>query len=147
VSWAKVVWEPWCLPRYSFILWLALLGRLRTRDRLHYVDIDASCVFCLDHEESHSHLFFACSWTSLLWSKVKSWLWLCKGMATISSAVRGLNIRGENVVARMKRVSLNIVVYLIWEERNQRVSENSCTLVEYVFLEISGFILHDIALS
>jgi len=40
---------------------------------------------------------------------------------------------GENVVARMKRVSLSIVVYLIWEERNQRVSENSCTLVKYVF--------------
>jgi len=24
-----------------FILWLALLGRLRTRDRLHFVDVDA----------------------------------------------------------------------------------------------------------
>jgi len=30
VSWVKVVWEPWCLPRHSFILWLALLRRLRT---------------------------------------------------------------------------------------------------------------------
>ena len=66
---------------------------MRTRDRLHFVDTDASCVFCPDHEESHNHLFFACSWTSLLWSKVKSWLRLYRGMATISSAVRGLNIR------------------------------------------------------
>ena len=103
VSWVKVVWEPWCLPRHSFIFGLALLGRMRTRDRMHFVDTDASCVFCPDHEESHSHLFFAWSWTSFLWSKVKSWLQPCRGIATISSVVWGLNIRGENIVARMKR--------------------------------------------
>jgi hypothetical protein len=106
---------------------------VRKRDRLHFVDTDATCVFCPDHEESHNYLFFACSWTSLLWSKMKSWLQLCRGMNTISSVVQGLNIRGENVVTRMKRVSLSIIVYLIWEERNQRVFENSCTLVESVF--------------
>jgi hypothetical protein len=133
VSWVKVVWEPWCLPRHNFILWLAFLGRLRKRDKLHFVDTDASCVFYPDHEESHSHLFFACSWTSLLWSKVKSWLQLCSYMVIISSVVRGLNIRGENIVPRMKRVSLSIVVYLIWEERNCRVFKNSCTLVESAF--------------
>jgi hypothetical protein len=54
-------------------------------------------------------------------------------MATISSAVWGLNLKGKNVVARMKRVSLSIVIYLIWEERNRRVFENSCTLVESLF--------------
>ena len=133
VSWVKVVWEPWCLPRHSFILWLPLLGRLRTRDRLYFVDTNASCVFFPNHEGSHSHIFFACSWTSLLWSKVKSWLWLYRVMATISNVVQGLNIRGGNVIARMKRVSLSIVVYLIWEERNRRVFENSYTLVESVF--------------
>jgi hypothetical protein len=34
VSWAKVVWEPWSMPRYNFILWLVVIGKLRTRDRL-----------------------------------------------------------------------------------------------------------------
>jgi len=121
------------LPRHSFIFWLALLGRMRTRDRLHFVNTNASCVFCPDHEESHNHLFFAWSWTSLLWSKVKSWLRPCRGMAIISSAIRGLNIRGKNIFARMKKVCFSIVVYLIWEERNRRVFKNSCTLVESVF--------------
>jgi len=54
------------------------------------------------HEESHSRLFFACSWTSLLWSKVKSWLRLCRGMATISSAARGLNIKGKTLLLGWK---------------------------------------------
>ncbi|KAL9347268.1 hypothetical protein Peur_058634 [Populus x canadensis] len=128
-----MVCESWCLPRHSFILWLALLKRLRTRDRLYFVDIDVSCVFCQDHEESHNHLFFACSWTSLLWMKVKSWLRLSKGMTTINSAVWGLYLKGKTAVTRMKKVSLSIVVYLIWEERNRKVFKNSCSLVEPIF--------------
>ena len=107
--------------------------RLRTRDRLHFIDIDVNYVFCQDHEESHSHLFFACSWTSLLQMKVKSWLRLCRGMSTINSVVRGLHLKGKIAVTRMKKVSLSIVVYLIWEERNIRVFENSCSLVESFF--------------
>jgi hypothetical protein len=133
VPWVHVVWESWCLPRHSFILWLTLLKRLRTKDRLRFIDIDVSCVFCQDHEESHAHLFFACTWTSTLWMKVKSWLRLNRGMTTINSAVRGLHLKGKAAVTRMKRVSLSIVVYLIWEERNRRVFENSCSPVEPLF--------------
>jgi hypothetical protein len=133
VPWVHVVWESWCLPRHSFILWLTLLKRLRTKDRLRFIDIDVSCVFCQDHEESHAHLFFACNWTSTLWMKVKSWLRLNRGMTTINSAVRGLHLKGKAAVTRMKRVSLSIVVYLIWEERNRRVFENSCSPVEPLF--------------
>jgi len=54
-------------------------------------------------------------------------------MATISSAVWGLNIKGKNIIAIIKRVSLSIVVYLIWEERNRRVFKSSCSLVETLF--------------
>jgi hypothetical protein len=133
VPWVNVVWESWCLPWHSFILWLALLQRLRTRDRLHFIDIDASCVFCHDHDESHSHLFFACNWTSLLWMKVKSWLRLNRGMSTTNSAVRGLHLKGKIAVTRMKRVSLSIIIYLIWEERNIMVFENFCSPVEPIF--------------
>jgi hypothetical protein len=65
--------------------------------------------------------------------KVKSWLRLCRGMSTINSVVRGLHLKGKIAVTRMKKVSLSIVVYLIWEERNIRVFENSCSLVESIF--------------
>jgi len=146
VSWANVVWEPWCLPRHSFILWLALLGQLRTRDRLHFIDTDVGYVLCRDHDESHNHLFFACSWTSLLWMKIKSWLGVCRSMSTLNSVVKGLNLKRKNVVARMRRVSISIVVYLIWEERNKRVFENACSLVDS-FSKISSVIVHDLAFS
>jgi len=54
-------------------------------------------------------------------------------MTTINSAVRGLRLKGKTAVIRMKKVSLSIVVYLIWEERNRRVFENSCSFVEPIF--------------
>jgi hypothetical protein len=54
-------------------------------------------------------------------------------MSSINSDVRGLHLKGKTVVIRMKKVSLSIVVYLIWKERNIRVFENSCSLVETIF--------------
>ena len=53
-------------------------------------------------------------------------------MTTINSSVRGLHLKGKTAVTRMKKVSL-IIVYLIWEERNKRVFENSCSFVEPIF--------------
>ena len=37
VQWTRVVWEEWSLPRTKFILWLAALGRLQTKDQLSYL--------------------------------------------------------------------------------------------------------------
>ncbi|XP_038708538.1 uncharacterized protein LOC120003588 [Tripterygium wilfordii] len=109
VGWVNVVWEVWSLPRYSFIHWLTVLGRLRTRDRLRFVPTDTYCIFCRQEEESHMHHFFNCSWTSDFWRKITCWLGINRRMATLTSAIRGLG-RGSKVsVARMRRVSLGLI--------------------------------------
>jgi hypothetical protein len=133
MSWDNVVWEYWCLPRHNFILWLAMLRRLKTRDTLWFIETKTFCVFCRHHEENHSHLFFACNWTSLLWRKIKTWLKISRCMATLSSATRGLILGKKNLEARMRRVFLSINVYLVWEERNKRIFDNTCNLVELLF--------------
>ena len=133
VSWSRVVWEQWALPKYSFILWLAAMGKLRTRDRLPFIPNDPTCAFCRSEEESHGHLFFSCSWTVSLWNKIKSWLRIGRRMSTLTSAIRGLHSKWSNMEFRMKRVSLAITVYLIWEERNKRVFEANSRGVDTVF--------------
>jgi hypothetical protein len=133
VHWRRVIWEPWSLPRFSFILWLAILGRLRTRDRLHFLQTDSTCIFCHMDDESHSHLFFGCQWTSLLWNRVKHWLHITRNMSTLDKAVRGLCKSGSGADGRMKRVSLAITVYLIWEERNKRIFDGSCSTIAALF--------------
>ena len=62
VPWAKLVWESWSIPRYNFILWPAVLGKLRTRDRLQFLQINPLCVFYWVDEESHNHVFFSFPW-------------------------------------------------------------------------------------
>ena len=46
VSWHSVVWEQWSLYRYRFILWLAVIGKLRTRDRFSFLSTDTICILC-----------------------------------------------------------------------------------------------------
>jgi len=133
LSWGRVVWEQWSLPKHSFILWLAVLGKLRTRDRLRFIAIDPTCMFCRHEEESHSHLFFAYDWTGRLWAKIKSWLRIGRRMLTLNSAIRGLHTQRCNIESRMRRVSLAITVYLIWEERNKRVFDGKSRGVDTVF--------------
>jgi hypothetical protein len=72
VTWEKIVWEQRALPRHNFILWLAMFGKLRTKDRLRFIHTDILYIFCRQAEESYGHLFFGCNWTFSLWSKVKS---------------------------------------------------------------------------
>jgi hypothetical protein len=133
VPWDRVVWEQWSLPKYSFILWLAVLGKLKTRDRLWFIPSDPSCAFCRCESETHAHLFFACSWTGRLWGRIKDWLRIDRRMMSINSALRGLFPKRSNLVARMRRVSLGITVYLIWEERNKRVFDAKSREVDVMF--------------
>ncbi|KAI8534468.1 hypothetical protein RHMOL_Rhmol10G0092200 [Rhododendron molle] len=74
VFWFNTVWYRWHVPRWSFILWLAVLGRLSTKDRLRVWGLlsDSSCALCHGGPESHSHLFFDCSFPSLIWKAVKT---------------------------------------------------------------------------
>jgi hypothetical protein len=54
-------------------------------------------------------------------------------MMTLTSAIRGLNSGGNNLEARMRRVSLGLTVYLIWEERNKRIFDRKNSSVGNIF--------------
>ena len=133
VHWCRVVWDSWSMPRYNFILWLAVLGKLRTKDRLQFMTPDPVCLLCSQEIETHRHLFFACSWSAQLWNIIKSWLWINRRMMSLISALRGLNTGGQSMESRLRRISLGITVYIIWEERNNRVFHSTQLSVRKVF--------------
>jgi len=91
------------------------------------------CSLWADGGITYSHLFFTCSWTACFWLQIKLWLRINRRMMTLTSAIRGLHSGGNNLEARMKRVSLGLTVYLIWEERNKRFFYGSCTSVGNAF--------------
>ncbi|XP_013639204.1 PREDICTED: uncharacterized protein LOC106344352 [Brassica oleracea var. oleracea] len=71
-DWYKAIWFKHYTPKYSFILWVAMRDRLSTGSRMAQWDISAntSCSFCQDPLESIEHLFFQCSFTSLIWENL-----------------------------------------------------------------------------
>jgi hypothetical protein len=54
-------------------------------------------------------------------------------MATLNSVVRGLASRSKNLEARMQRVFIGLMIYLIKEERNKRIFDSTCNLVDVIF--------------
>ncbi|XP_018453524.1 uncharacterized protein LOC108824598 [Raphanus sativus] len=60
---SKSVWFPQGLPRYSFIVWLAIKDRLSTGVRMRAWGIQQGCMLCGERDESRDHIFFACPLT------------------------------------------------------------------------------------
>ncbi|KAL0287348.1 UNVERIFIED_CONTAM: hypothetical protein Sradi_7126800 [Sesamum radiatum] len=66
VGWHSLFLGPFKIPRNSFILWLAILGRLSTMDKQWLQHLDGHCILCTDGSlETHDHLFFACRFSRL----------------------------------------------------------------------------------
>lgn len=83
--------------RSIFTLWIALMGRLPTRDRLHKLgmNVEQKCCFC-ECEESINHLFFFCRETYLACRAVLHWLGISRQPMSWNDGV-------EWVVAKSKK--------------------------------------------
>ncbi|KAL0680878.1 hypothetical protein Bca4012_047725 [Brassica carinata] len=71
--WYKAVWYKYATPKFSFILWTALNGKLSTGDRMikWSGSTDTACVLCRNHPlETLQHLFFDCSFSTQVWEKL-----------------------------------------------------------------------------
>ena len=83
VTWHKLVWSTFNVPKHAFISWLAVLNRLPTKDRLRAwgIIIDGSCAF-FNEQKTRDHLFFRCSFIKELWIKVLQMSGLQRRMLT-----------------------------------------------------------------
>lgn len=66
VNWWNIVWFPQAILKQAFILWLVILNRLTTGERLVTWGFqgDTQCLFCKNGMESCDYLFFSCSFSS-----------------------------------------------------------------------------------
>src|SRR3954465_538218 len=68
MNWRKLFYQNHARPHARFTLWLAILGRIPTKDRLERIGIrtDGKCTAC-DNVEAINHIFFACRFTQQIW--------------------------------------------------------------------------------
>ncbi|GKD73951.1 reverse transcriptase zinc-binding domain-containing protein [Tanacetum coccineum] len=128
VAWHKVVWFSQCTPKHSFILWLTILMRLSTQDRIAkwFPGRNTICPLCEECLESHNHLFFKCSYSEKIWTEMRK-----------KSSLNFINNEWEVILKRviemscnnsirsvLRRLILATCVYYIWDERNKRLFGN-----------------------
>lgn len=73
-----VVWFTHAIPRHAFFVWLIMLEKLKTQDKVILWDKNQNsnspslCIFCSKVEDSHKHLFFECDFSKICGSKQES---------------------------------------------------------------------------
>jgi len=134
VWWDRVVWSAHNVPKHSFILWFATLGRLSTYDRLLFLDVDPGCRLCGAEIETHEHLFFDCSYTAEVWRLARAQFRMPTEAGSIQSTLRWLLrlARGDSCLAKARMLALPAAVYQIWLARNAKVFDNNLIPVEVV---------------
>ncbi|CAH1435589.1 unnamed protein product [Lactuca virosa] len=125
VPWYDIVWYGNCIPRNSFILWLAILNRLKTQDRVKGWEISGNllCPFCAISSDSHDHLFFKCEFSHLIWSYFCNKIGLNIFFDDWNDLILKLSIsfKGNSVENLVNKCVFSSCVSHIWKERNSRL--------------------------
>lgn len=119
VPWSKLIWFKQEVPCYAFITWLAVKDRLSTGTRMRAWGIVQGCSFCGEPEESRDHLYFP--YTYGIWLQVIGSL--LRPVPSPDWAERLARILGtahDRLVFIFLRLALQVTIYYIWRERNER---------------------------
>ncbi|XP_077252452.1 uncharacterized protein LOC143891825 [Tasmannia lanceolata] len=140
-NWSSSIWFPGHIPKFSTTSWLAIQGKLSTRDRLSFQGPlrDTLCSLCNVDSESHNHLFFSCSYSAWIWQQI---LWRIsnrkkqrKSIGEEEDWIRGkFKMKGQT--ATLARILFTATIHFIWLERNRRVHENQKKHKHYILKSI-----------
>lgn len=138
VPWFKTVWNPWGIPKHSFLMWLFVLNRCPTRDRLINWGLPTApnCLLCNALAESRDHLFFQCPFAWSVWSTVAAKCNLTP-LPTWNQTMLALqSLRCARPQKILTLLACQATVYLLWTERNNRlhrqVFRSSDSIVSFV---------------
>ena len=123
-DWYKAVWFKYATPKFSFILWIAMNGRLSTGERMRgwNVNVDTSCALCQEPMETMKHMFFECYYSAQIWETLvkgvmrDEYTWDWERLIRLLSGGSDWN----RVKLFIMRYVFQSTVDTIWRERNLR---------------------------
>ncbi|KAL0402156.1 UNVERIFIED_CONTAM: hypothetical protein Slati_4245500 [Sesamum latifolium] len=127
VGWSSLLVGTFKVPRYRFILWLAILGRSSTLDKPWVHQLGTACVLCQDAlPESHEHLFFTCSFATECLHTIRREVFFHWPYYHWPAVIHWASVRwrGKHVVNASFRALLALLVYHLWQERNRRIFQH-----------------------
>lgn len=103
-----------------------MLDRLSTGVRMRMWNVEHSCVFCGEKDETRDHLYLACLYTYTVWMRIVGRV---LGNGTTSDWSDTMTCLQSNTFSGMDyvliRLAFQVTVYLIWRERNARRNRTS----------------------
>ncbi|XP_059310338.1 uncharacterized protein LOC132061571 [Lycium ferocissimum] len=125
VSWRKIICNNQGAQKWIFILWLAIQGRLTTKDRIGSwgIDIDPICPLCGLADETIQHFVFECNVTGAIWRCLLRWQGIPRANLSWTEVVKWAEryCKGRSLGASIHKITLAATVYHVWLERNGRV--------------------------
>ena len=144
VSWHRLLWSNFVIHRHAVIVWMALLNRLPTLDRMVAwgLNVSRTCRFCQQAMETRNHLFFGCSYSKEVWKAV---LQLCGLQRDVHDWSTELNwaikkLKGRSLLTIILRVAWRAFLYCIWRERNQRICRQRVGTVSSIVEQIKSIV-------
>ena len=125
VSWHKLLWSSLNIPRHAMVVWMAILNRLPTKDRLISwgMEVNGICCLCQNANETRDHLFVECSYSKGIWAMILANCGISRVIGSwneeLQWAIR--NMKGKQLVATLLRVAWKAFIYYIWKEKNGRL--------------------------
>ncbi|XP_018462918.1 uncharacterized protein LOC108834047 [Raphanus sativus] len=123
-NWHKAIWFKNATPKFSFITWIAMHGRLSTGDRMRswYDNVDASCVLCQEPLETRNHLFFEYSYSEQIWRELMRGVMQNQYTSEWDKLIDLLtgSYSWSKIQLFIIKYMLQSTVYAIWRERNRR---------------------------
>lgn len=120
----QIVWHKLGVPRYSFLHWLIMHGRVATLSRLKRfgVVLQDNCYFCISGIENIYHLFLECPYTHHVLSQVLHGRTRTLNVPAIWTSWKQEmeNFDKGSLLCSIKTLVFQTVCYAIWRERNNR---------------------------
>ncbi|CAH2071404.1 unnamed protein product, partial [Thlaspi arvense] len=123
VSWFKSVWFKYRIPKHAFFAWVTIQDRLPTRDRLRSwgLNVPPGCLLCSTGTENRSHLFFGCSFSSVVLASFFTHRDLSPP-SLLEDIVQWTQSSSRNSKLKMiSKLLFQAVIYALWKERNARL--------------------------
>ncbi|GJX93653.1 reverse transcriptase domain, reverse transcriptase zinc-binding domain protein [Tanacetum coccineum] len=138
VDWYHVVWFPHCIPRHALHMWLVIKEKLKTQDRLRQWDVGPNidlnllrCPLCELVPDSHSHLFFECSFASQVWFQVRAFTGMSSVPPRFVDVLAFLILsKGSSLSNVISRIVLATMTYCLWNERNSRLFKKKKSIAD-----------------
>ncbi|CAL1395563.1 unnamed protein product [Linum trigynum] len=125
VQWFPLLWKSFGTPRDKLLVWLIILNRIATLDKVQRWNsaVINLCPLCSSEEESRDHLFFGCAYSKRVLQAMFAGRDVV-GANWEGSLANAISLfRMKNTVSERGRLLWVMVVAELWRERCRRAGE------------------------